>query len=158
LGRSEKIDGARFPGGNGWTFERRDLRFRMRAWLPSTRPALDRAVTQVSRVAAKCGCPDDRRVDLEIALREALANAILHGNNRVPRRKVFLRCYAGPKAGIFIAVRDEGDGFDPETIPDPREADRMHLHNGRGLLLMRGLTDQLFYRRGGREVILFTTL
>jgi serine/threonine-protein kinase RsbW len=158
LGRTGSTDGANAPQGDAWGCARRDLRFRVRLSLPSTRPALDGAVARVSRIASKCGCSDDRRVDLEIALREALANAIQHGNGSIPRRKVFLRCYAGPNAGIFIAIRDEGTGFDPKTIPDPRTADRKHLHHGRGLLLMRGLTDEMLHRRGGREVVLVNAL
>ena len=84
--------------------------------------------------------------------------AISHGNGMRPGRRVFLRCYAGPDAGILVAVRDEGPGFDPTGVPDPRSADRMHLTHGRGLLLMRELMDRLEYRRGGSEVVLFQKL
>ena len=98
------------------------------------------------------------RADLEIALREALANAIAHGNGSRPGRKVFLRCYGGPRAGILIAVRDEGNGFDPDAVPDPRSVDRRQLAHGRGLLLMRELMDALEFRRGGTEVVLFRSL
>jgi len=52
-------------------------------------------------------------------------------------------------------VRDQGPGFDPARVPDPRHPDRRHLHHGRGLLLMRELMDRVEYRRGGREVLLF---
>ena len=52
----------------------------------------------------------------------------------------------------------EGKGFDPDKVPDPRSADRVHLTHGRGLLLMRELMDRLEYRRGGSEVVLFQKL
>lgn len=143
---------------NGWTLSRGDLRYRLRIWIPSTRPAINSAVDEVCRLADRCGCPEERQADLEIALREALANAISHGNALRPGRRVFLRCYAGPNAGILVAVRDEGDGFDPDRVPDPRQADRMHLTHGRGLLLMRELMDRLEFRRGGSEVVLFQKL
>jgi serine/threonine-protein kinase RsbW len=58
---------------------------------------------------------------------------------------------------MLIFVRDEGSGFDPEKVPDPRQADRLHLDSGRGLLLMRELMDYIEYRKGGREVLLYTT-
>jgi serine/threonine-protein kinase RsbW len=127
-------------------------------WIPSTHPAINTAVEQVCRLAGRCGCPEDGQADLEIALREALANAISHGNRLRPGRKVFLRCYGGPRAGILVVVRDQGDGFNPEQVPDPRSAERVHLAHGRGLLLMRELTDRVEFRRGGSEVVLYHRL
>lgn len=131
------------------------MRFRLRIWIPSRKSAINEAVASVRRLATCCHCPEEQQTDLEIALREALANAILHGNGNHSRRKIFLRCYGGPGTGILIAVRDQGSGFDPASVPDPRRADRVHLETGRGLLLMRELMDRLEYRRGGREVVLF---
>lgn len=143
---------------DGWNLQRRELPFRLRLRIPSDRKSIRKAVDKVCRVAVRCGCSEDRQADLEIALREALANAIAHGNRSRPGREVFLRCYAGPKAGILVAVRDQGCGFDPDSVPDPRAADRKHLEHGRGLLLMRELTDGLEFRRGGCEVVLFQDL
>ncbi len=153
--RRKQSSEARCPRDGKLRVARRDLPFRFRIWIPSTNPAMNRAVAKVGRLAVRCGCSEDRQADLEIALREALANAMTHGNARRPGRKVFLRCYAGPRAGILIAVRDEGQGFDPDRVPDPRSADRKHLSHGRGLLLMRELTDWIKFRRGGSEVVLF---
>ena len=56
---------------------------------------------------------------------------------------------------MLILVRDQGNGFDPNKVPDPRDADRMHLHHGRGLFLMRALMDYVEFRRGGCEVLLY---
>jgi serine/threonine-protein kinase RsbW len=133
---------------------RRQLPFRLRVRIASTRKALNRALPRVRRLAAQCGCSEERLTDLEIALVEALANAIEHGNQGRRGQKVFLRCYGGPDVGVLVAVRDQGPGFDPETIPDPRDADRLRLRHGRGLLLMRELTDRVEYRKSGREVLL----
>ena len=55
-------------------------------------------------------------------------------------------------------MRDEGQGFEPDDVPDPRGADRMHLHHGRGVFLMRQLMDQCEYRKGGTEVLLYKSL
>ena len=142
-------------GARGLSVERRTLPLRVRVSLPSTKPALNRAVRSVMRIARDCGVVPDERADLEIALREALANAMIHGNSLARDKRVFLRCYAGPGPSMLIIVRDEGPGFDPGAIPDPREADRLHLRNGRGLLLMRELMDHVEYRKGGREVVLW---
>jgi len=141
--------------GSALPFDRRDFPLRLRTSLPSTKPALNRAVRAVMRMARESGCVNDDRADLEIALREALANAMIHGNALERGKRVFLRCYAGPGPAVLIVVRDEGPGFDPRAVPDPREADRLHLRNGRGLLLMRELMDHVEHRKGGREVLLW---
>ena len=60
-----------------------------------------------------------------------------------------------PWAGRAWSVRDEGAGFDPDHVPDPRDKDRLHLQHGRGVFLMRELMDHVEYRKGGREVLLF---
>jgi serine/threonine-protein kinase RsbW len=135
--------------------ERSRFTMRMRTFLPSTKQALNGAVRDVISIARRCGCVRDNQADLEIALREALANAIIHGNANEDGKRIFLRCYGAPGDDILILVRDEGEGFDPERVPDPRDGDRMHLDHGRGLLLMRELMDHIEYRRAGREVMIY---
>ena len=142
--------------GLPWPFRRRDYSLRFRLSLPSTKPALNRAVRQVLRMARNCGYRVDDRADLEIALREALANAMIHGNDLQRAKRIYLRCYGNPNSSMMIFVRDEGPGFDPKRVPDPRQSDRLHLDNGRGLFLMRELMDYVEYRKGGREVLLYT--
>jgi serine/threonine-protein kinase RsbW len=134
--------------------ERSNYPVRLRTFYPSTKQAMNRAVNDVLQMANKCGCMDDDRMDLEIALREALANAITHGNGSKIAKRVFLRCYGSPGNDILILVRDEGNGFDPAQVPDPRNVDRRLLHHGRGLLLMRKLMDHVEYRKDGREVLI----
>jgi serine/threonine-protein kinase RsbW len=105
------------------------------------------------KAALETRCIRSDRADVEIALREALANAAFHGNGGDATKSVQLRCSLSARRGITIAVRDHGPGFDPARIPDPRERDRLFLHHGRGLLLMRSLMDRVEHRHGGREVV-----
>lgn len=123
--------------------------------VPSSHDGIVEAVRRVMKVAAGLRCRRSDRADLEIALREALANAVFHGNRADPTKRVFLTCSLSHSRGMVLAVRDQGEGFDPEEIPDPREQDRLFLHHGRGLLLMRALMDRVEHRHGGREVVLF---
>ena len=84
-----------------------------------------------------------------------MANAVKHGNSYGPDKQVFVRCYACPEIGLLALVRDEGPGFAPEDVPDPRDEDRVHLSHGRGLFLMRALLDFVEHRKNGCEVVLF---
>jgi serine/threonine-protein kinase RsbW len=141
-----------------WPLDRHAYPLRLREYLPSTKQALNTAVRRVLRIATSCGCPEENQTDLEIALREALANAIIHGNAFHDAKSIFLRCYGAPGSAMLIIVRDQGEGFAPGEVPDPRGPDRMHLHHGRGLFLMRELMDYVEHRKNGREVILYKTL
>lgn len=119
--------------------------------------ALNTAVWEVRRAAKKAGLKDEALNDLEIVIREAVVNAVEHGSIPAAADRVFLRCYAGPD-GVLIAVRDWGNGFDPQDVPDPRNEDRIHLSHGRGLLMMRSLMDFAEHRHGGREIVLYKSV
>jgi serine/threonine-protein kinase RsbW len=138
-----------------FALDRRTLAFRFRRRLQSTKPGINRAVRDILRHARVTGCLADHQAELEIALREALANAVLHGNRSDAAKKVLVRAYCDPRKGFLIAVRDEGSGFDPAKVPDPRGDDRLHLTHGRGIFLMRELMDHIEHRKGGREVVLY---
>jgi serine/threonine-protein kinase RsbW len=134
---------------------RRRLSLRYRTRLPSTTQAINHAVVEVLKVAKKVGCVGNGVAEMEIALREALANAVIHGNKGAPDKQVLLRCYCDPGVGLLVAIRDQGPGFAPEQVPDPRSAERIELTHGRGLFLMRELMDHVEHRKGGREVVLY---
>ena len=124
----------------------------------STRPGINRAVRDIMRKARGASGFEPHRAEIEIALHEALANAVLHGNGNDPSKRVLVRVYLDPNRGLMVAVRDEGPGFDPGKVPDPRDDDRLHLPHGRGIFLMRELMDHVAHRKGGREVVLYKRL
>jgi len=138
-----------------WSVPRREFAVRQRWRVPSTKEALNETVTKILLLADRCGCATEFRADIEISLREAMANAVIHGNRYSDDKDIFVRCYGVPGAALLVLVRDEGRGFNPAGVPDPRDPDRMHLNHGRGLLLMRELMDHVEYRKEGREVVLF---
>ena len=149
-------DGANGASSNGfWPLDRSAYAIRRRASFPSTRQAINDVVEVILEVARRCGCASDQEADLEIAVREALANAVIHGNKEDEGKGVFVRCYGGSDKTLLILVRDEGAGFEPNDIPDPRGRDRVQLDHGRGLFLMRAFMDQVEFRRRGSEVLLF---
>lgn len=124
--------------------------------IPSTLSALD-AVLEKTVAAVKnmaCAPEEEKLGDVELALHEALANAVLHGNKTDPNRKVVVACFCecGTDAGLLLVVRDEGSGFDLNEIPDPTAAEVVNSNHGRGIFLMRHMMDEVRYSNGGSEV------
>jgi serine/threonine-protein kinase RsbW len=119
--------------------------------------SMELALQTVRKLARKCGCSADRMADIEISMREAVANAIIHGNERQQGRRILIRAYGDPQLGLLITVRDDGPGFDPDSVPDPRSEERLSLGHGRGIFLMRELMDHVEHRRGGSEVRMFVS-
>ncbi len=87
------------------------------------------------------------RDDIAIALSEAVNNAIVHGNRMDPDKKVIIRLYICSRY-LRISVTDEGDGFTPSDIPDPRADENLLKASGRGLLIMRHLMDRVTFKPG----------
>ena len=142
-------------GRSPWPFDRRRYSLRQRYLLKNDRKALERGIGGVLDAARMCGCDESATSDLEVAAREALTNAMLHGNRADPHKWVRLRLYGCPTDALLVVISDEGNGFDPAKVPDPRDPERLELSHGRGLLFMRELVDHVEYRKGGREVVLF---
>jgi serine/threonine-protein kinase RsbW len=95
--------------------------------------------------------PADER-DVEIALREALANAVIHGNKEDLRKKVHIDCHVHPGRELAFVIRDEGAGFDPAMVPDPTKAENVLAEKGRGIHLMKMLMNEVHFDDAGREV------
>ena len=83
--------------------------------------------------------------NIQAALREALSNAMLHGNLGDPVKRVGLTVEIEEGGGITIVVRDSGAGFDPARLPDPTEGDNIYRDSGRGVYLIQRLMDQVEY-------------
>jgi serine/threonine-protein kinase RsbW len=143
------------PSGGFWPLDRSVYTLRWRTALPSSRDSINTAVHMILDLARQCGCEESEEADLEIALREAVANAVIHGNASDVEKQIFVRAYGSTENALLVLVRDEGSGFEPEGVPDPRGTDRLELAHGRGLFLMRALMDRVEYRRNGCEVLLF---
>lgn len=88
---------------------------------------------------------------MRLALDEAMANAIKHGNCYDAAKKVSVK-YKLEKDGMVIVVADEGEGFNYEDLPDPTAPDRIELPSGRGLLLMHSYMDSVSFNERGNEV------
>ena len=116
--------------------------------LPSEVSAISPFVDKLMLLFRKCGCVSEGESDVEIALREALANAIIHGNHENPRKHVHVRCRCNPDE-LSIAVKDEGRGFDMNKMPDPKAPESTGSVHGRGIYLMKALMDEVRFEEGG---------
>src|SRR6266850_237641 len=82
------------------------------SWMPSKIQAISPLVDRLMRLIEGSQCVPGAEPDVELALREALDNAVVHGNQEDPETKVHIRCRCGPGNEISIVVTDQGNGFD----------------------------------------------
>lgn len=122
--------------------------------IPSSLAGLDWVLEKTMTVVKGMACAPEKAEHVELSLREALVNAILHGNRADPAKKVMVACFCECEAngGLLLVVRDEGAGFDPSDVPDPTQAQSIDSEHGRGIFIMRQFMDEVNYRTGGREV------
>ena len=113
----------------------------------------------VNYFAKDLGVSDERMNGLLLSVTEATTNAIIHGNKCNLDKKVYINVLVEDK-NIIIKVRDEGDGFDPSSIPDPTEPQNLLKDSGRGVYLMKVYMDDLKYNAtpNGMETVLVLKL
>jgi serine/threonine-protein kinase RsbW len=111
-------------------------------------PAVDRVVRRLR----KANCVPGQETSVAIALFEAIANAVKHGNKQQASKPVHIGCTFEPKSCVSIVVKDEGEGFDPKAVPDPTLPENLESEHGRGILLMKTVMDEVYYEKGGTEI------
>lgn len=114
--------------------------------------AISPLVERVMTLFASIGCGHGKEFAIETALREALANAVIHGCKEDPSKQVHCSVYCDETCGILIVVRDPGPGFDPQSLPNPTQGQRIFSEHGRGVYLINQLMDRVEYQRGGTEI------
>ena len=124
----------------------------VRMRMPCDREAVAPTVERVLKAVEAVDLREARRNDLATALAEALANAALHGNGSDPSKRVSIAVELGPGHCATIEVRDSGDGFDADALPDPTDPANLFNPSGRGVFLMRRLVDELEYNDKGNCV------
>ena len=132
--------------------EQREPRCRFEATIPANPAAIAAVIDGVTQVLAARNWPQDDVIAVELAFREALANAIRHGCHGDAAQ--YVRCWVTYEEtdDVVLVVRDPGSGFDPAAVPDPLDAVNTLNRGGRGIFLMRGLMDHVQFVDGGREV------
>jgi serine/threonine-protein kinase RsbW len=127
---------------------------RLNVTLASRLESLDLAQSLIAQFAERAGYSKQQCEEIGLAVRESVTNAVLHGNHSDLNKEVFLT--ADMRApGLVISIRDEGEGFDPASLPDPLVPENLHHESGRGLLLIKAFMDEVILRRaalGGMEL------
>jgi serine/threonine-protein kinase RsbW len=103
---------------------------------------VDMVSSVVKSVSTKLGFEEDDTNWIELAVHEAVINAITHGNKHAEDKQVDVKFVLEPEA-LTIYVRDRGDGFDPNQLPDPTDADNLLKPSGRGIFYMRTFMDEV---------------
>ena len=128
----------------------------MDTWLESTLESVDSAEELVARVAQAAGVPEDELHKIGMAVREAMVNAVVHGNRYNANKRV--RLTIGLEVDrMTVRIADQGEGFDMSMLPDPLARENLLRQSGRGILLIRAFVDRFHVRRldpAGTEVTL----
>jgi len=113
--------------------------------------ARDQIVKPILSKISELGYSSQDQFAIRLGLEEAIANAFKHGNKCQPQRSIGARWSVDPNL-VVIYVSDEGEGFNPAGVPDPRRAENLEKPSGRGLMLMKSYMTEMYYNERGNEV------
>jgi anti-sigma regulatory factor (Ser/Thr protein kinase) len=114
--------------------------------------AISGVVDGVMQIAREMKCAEGNEYQVDLALREAIANAIVHGCNNDPSKQVECCVACTESSDIVIVVRDPGEGFPLSAVPDPLVVENLHSNHGRGIYLINQLMDEVWFERNGAEI------
>jgi serine/threonine-protein kinase RsbW len=135
-----------------YDFDPAKLNLRVRVTLAADRKAVDPVVEQVMEAVRQMKCADGKEDAIELALQEALANAVVHGAKEDPSKVVECLVACDEQRGMLIIVRDPGPGFDPQAIPSCTVGENLYSNHGRGIFLINQLMDEVKFRKNGTEI------
>jgi serine/threonine-protein kinase RsbW len=133
-------------------FDPDQLNLFLRVTLAADRRAVDPVVQAIMASVREMEGVDGKEDAIELALQEALANAVIHGAKEDPSKIV--ECLVGrdQERGILIVVRDPGTGFNPQAIPGCTVGENVYSNHGRGIFLINQLMDEVEFRKNGTEI------
>jgi serine/threonine-protein kinase RsbW len=109
-------------------------------------------VAQVMDSIRNLNCVNGKADAIELALQEALANAVVHGAKEDPTKIVECLVACDEERGVLIIVRDPGPGFDPQGIPSCTMGENLYSNHGRGIFLINQLMDEVQFHKNGTEI------
>jgi serine/threonine-protein kinase RsbW len=135
-----------------FSFDTQKLVLKLRITLAAHPNLVDSVVESVMHQIRKAQCAADKADALELALTEALANAVMHGAKADPSKIIECDLMCDEAQRVLIVVRDPGQGFDLSSIPNPISGERLHSDHGRGIYLINQLMDEVKFLKNGAEI------
>jgi len=120
--------------------------------LPGNVEAIGPFIEKVMTIIREMGCAAGREFEIELALNEALDNAIEHGSANDPSKQIQCCVACDHQRGMLIVVRDPGRGFDPASVPSPIVGQNIFSTGGRGIYLINQMVDEVHFEKGGTEI------
>ncbi len=120
--------------------------------MPSEVEAISPTVQQLMQLIEISRCFIGHAFALELPLREALSNAVIHGNRMDTGKLVELHCRCDGRRGVWLVIKDQRNGFDPNAIPDPLQPEGLNSERRCGIYLMKLVTVEVSFKRAGTEV------
>ena len=122
--------------------------------LPSRIDTVATAAAAVAEFVSRSGITEDAAFGIDMAVREAVTNAVVHGNRQDENKTVEVTLKSSPDA-VEISVHDQGTGFNPEAVPDPTAQENILRTSGRGIFFMRSFMDEVDWliRPGGGTTV-----
>ncbi len=117
----------------------------------SSADAVEDACQRLLAEVTVAGFGEEDVFAIHLALGEAMMNAARHGNNMDPQKNLAIE-YSITLEKFDISITDEGTGFEPDMLPDPRSDENLYKYGGRGVLLMRAYMDVVEFNAGGNRV------
>jgi serine/threonine-protein kinase RsbW len=114
--------------------------------LSSTMESVAEVEAAAEKLAEEAGLDEDQRFHVAMAVREAAMNAVLHGNEYDPAKQIAVSL-ENTGSSLVISIADQGEGLDPETLPDPLAPENLLRGTGRGIFLIRSFMDEVHFRQ-----------
>jgi serine/threonine-protein kinase RsbW len=114
--------------------------------LSSTMESVSEVEAAAEKLAEQAGIDEEERFRVTMAVREAAVNAVLHGNEYDPAKKITVSLENTGSALVFT-IADQGKGLNPESIPDPLAPENLLRGTGRGIFLIRSFMDEVHFRQ-----------
>ncbi len=127
-------------------------KLKLKITLAADRNAVDPVVQSVMELVREVHCDPEKYDAIELALTEALANAVVHGAKADPSKIVECDVVCNEDKSMLIVVRDPGTGFDPGQIPNPLRGESVYSDHGRGIFLINQLMDEVKFLKNGTEI------
>ena len=124
--------------------------------IPSSTDAGHEVIEQLLLALAQHGWQGSDFYHVQMAAEEAMVNAVLHGNQRA-RDKVVELEFRVSNTRAYLRIRDEGQGFRPDELPDPRADENLENVNGRGVMLMKAMMNHVVFNEVGNQVEMVKT-